>query len=82
MKSKAFHITTIKIEPEQYALSKKHNLKFVDSFRMGIALRLAELGIKNYDNNLNILRRLGRIQSILEEKSQELEKIKKKNGGK
>ena len=70
--------TTILISPEFYSLCKKNGIKFVEALRVGISLMLAEKGIKEYDNNLNISRRITLLTEQLEKTSNELEELKKK----
>jgi len=71
--------TSVLISPEFYTLCKKMHIKFSEAMRVGISLILAERGVKEYDNNLNILRRMTLIKTKLEETSQELNKLKEKN---
>ena len=46
--------------------------------KTGIALELAERGIEEYDNKLNVIRKITLIRQQLENKSNELEELKEK----
>jgi len=49
--------TSVNVSPEFYQLCKKHQIKFSTAMRIGISICLAEMGVIEYDNNLNITRR-------------------------
>ena len=74
-------MTSVKISPEFYEACKKLNIKFSEAMRVGISLLLAERGIQDYDNNLNLVRQRTLAQEKLREVSQKyfdlLEKSKK-----
>lgn len=72
------YTTSISISAHFYNLCKKHNIKFSEATRVGISLMLAEKGIKEYDNSLNISRKINKIRQLLEQKSQELENLMQK----
>lgn len=80
-KSKAMHITSVKISPEFYKLAKKHHIMFSHAMRVGLSLMFAEKGESAYDNKLNISRKIDLLRQLLEQKSQELEELKAKMGG-
>lgn len=71
--------TTVLISPEFYKACKESHIRFSEAMRVGISLMLAELGLKEYDNELNILRKMQLIQSKLSETSQELNTLKEKH---
>jgi len=48
--------TTVLMSPEFYNLSKQHGIKFSEALRVGTSVLLAEKGILEYDNKLNIVR--------------------------
>jgi hypothetical protein len=48
--------TSVKISPEFHALCIKYYISFSEAMRRGIALMLAEKGIIEYQNDLNIVR--------------------------
>ena len=79
---KARCTTSVTISPEFHELCRIHGIEFSEATRVGIALLLAEKGIKDYDNRLNITRRLSLLSKKLEDTSQELWDLKEKNGTK
>ena len=68
--------TSITISPEFFALCREHNISFTEAARVGISLMLAERGVKDYDNSLNLTRKVNVIREELEKKSAELENLK------
>jgi hypothetical protein len=72
--------TSVLISEEFFHLCKTHQIKFSEAMRVGIALMLAERGIGDYDNKLNISRKITLLQKQLEETAQELNSIKEKHG--
>ena len=71
--------TSVRISPEFHKLCIEHRISFSEAMKIGISLVLAENGIKEYDNNLNLFRRMTLIQKKLEETSQELFNLKEKH---
>jgi hypothetical protein len=59
---------------EFYQLAKEHRIKFSEALRVGISLILAEKGVKEYDNNLNLVRKLDLTRQKLEEVSRKFYK--------
>ena len=49
--------TSVLVSSEFYTLCKEHGIQFSNAIRVGIAILLAEAGVKDYDNRLNIVRR-------------------------
>lgn len=54
--------TSINISPEMYELCRKHRIKFSEAMKRGISLMLAEIGVKEYDNNLNVVKRCNELK--------------------
>lgn len=50
--------TSVLISPEFYKLCKEQKIRFSEALRVGISIILAERGIQDYDNSLNIVRRV------------------------
>jgi len=71
-------ITTVSISPEFYDLCKDHAISFSEATRVGIALMLADKGVREYDNNLNLVRKLDLVRMKLEETSQRLAQLERK----
>lgn len=57
-KAKPWIMTSVKLSPEFYNLSKEHHVSFTEAMRVGISIILAERGIGEYDNSLNIVKRI------------------------
>ena len=70
--------TSVIVSANFYELCKRYNIKFSEALRVGISLLLAERGVTDYDNNLNLFRRMQLINKKLEETSQELFDLKEK----
>ena len=74
-----WHMTTVKISPEMMRLCKENYIKISEATRVGISMLLAEKGIKEYDNRLNIYRKMVKYQEELQkalERLYELEEEK------
>ena len=72
--------TSLRLSPEFYDLAKTHNIVLSEAMRVGVSILLAEKGVKEYDNNLNIMRRLDKLSLKLNETLRELEELKAKHG--
>jgi len=48
--------TSVRISPEFHQLCIQHHIMFSEAIRRGISLILAERGVGEYDNDLNITR--------------------------
>jgi hypothetical protein len=70
--------TSVTISPEFWKLCKQHNISITEAARIGIAIMLAERGIKEYDNRLNIVRKVALFSEKLSETTQELNELKTK----
>jgi hypothetical protein len=68
--------TSITVSPEFFNLAKKYHLSFTEATRIGLALLFAERGIKEYDNKLNLFRKMQLYQTRCEEMGKELTKLK------
>ena len=71
--------TSVTLSPEFFKLAKEQNISFTESLRVGLSIIFAEKGIKDYDNNLNLYRKMTLFQKKCEELSKELEQIKNKS---
>ena len=56
--------TSVNISPELYQQCHQHQIKFSEAMKRGISLMLAELGVVEYDNKLNIVRRVNELKII------------------
>jgi hypothetical protein len=67
-------MTSVTISPEFYQECKKHDIGFSEAMRVGISVLLAEKGVAEYDNKLNIVRKrdalISTIDSLTNQKEQ------------
>lgn len=64
--------TSVRISPEFHDLCIRNFINFSEAMRVGISMILAERGVSEYDNNLNIFRKMNQLRLKLEETSAEL----------
>jgi len=69
--------TSVRISPEFWNLADEHRISFTEAVRVGIGLLLAEKGVKEYNSDLNITRKLDIMRQKLEETSQKLAEMEK-----
>lgn len=77
-KGKPMIATSVRVSPEFHALMIKHHIIFSEAMRVGASIILAEKGLAEYDNRLNISRRLSKIAMLLDKKCKEVEDLKQK----
>ncbi len=68
--------TSVLVSHQFYSLCQQHHIKFTEALRVGISVMLAERGITDYDNRLNILRRIELLTNKLSEVSQKYYDLK------
>lgn len=71
-------LTSVTISREFFDLAKEHNIGFTESLRIGIAMALAEKGVTEYDNKLNLHRKMISFREKLELSMKEIEELKAK----
>jgi hypothetical protein len=71
--------TSVLISPDFYQLCKRHNIKFSEAMRRGISLMLAEIGVHEYDNKLNIVRRCNELKMKAAQALQKLSDLQNGN---
>jgi hypothetical protein len=59
-------IKSISVSRELSELASQNKLSWSEAARVGMALLLAELGIQEYDNNLNLYRKMQFFKAELE----------------
>ena len=69
--------TSITVSPEFFNLAKKYHLSFTEATRIGLSILFAERGIKEYDNKLNLFRKMQQYQKRCEEMGEELANLRK-----
>lgn len=69
--------TSVNVSPEFYKLCEIHHIKFSEALKTGISILLAEKGIIEYDNNLNIIRRVAELKIKAAEYAQKAADLEK-----
>jgi len=69
-------ITSISVSDEFHAIAKEFDLSWTDLARIGASVKFAELGVVEYDNSLNLVRKMNKFRQIAEVANQELDKLK------
>lgn len=59
--------TSVLVSEEFFKLCKFNHIKFSEAIRVGISILLAERGLREYDNNLNLVRKLNTCKRNLAE---------------
>ncbi len=65
--AKAMVRTSITMSPEFYEKAKKLNIKISQATRIGLSIMFAEAGEIEYDNRLNVVRKMRYYQKLTEE---------------
>jgi len=71
--------TTVTVTPEFWQLAKNHRIGFSEAIRVGLSILFAERGLKEYDNKLNLYRKMTIFQEKTEKLTRELEELKLKH---
>lgn len=67
----------ISISREFEDLASEHHISWSEAARVGMAMLLADLGIKEYDNNSNLFRKMRLFQRQAEDALQKLSELEK-----
>jgi len=67
--------TSVELTPEFYNLCVTNHIRFVDAMRTGVSVLLAESGVQEYDNRLNVYRQMRSYQEKLESALKRLEEL-------
>ena len=67
--------TTVEIEVDMYRKLKQNDIKIIDALRAGMSLMLAEKGLSEYNNSLNIVRRCRSLAEKLDETTKRLNEL-------
>ena len=70
--------TSVLISPEFNELRKEYKITLSEALRVGLSILLAEKGVREYDNNLNVIRKLNKMRLELEKTSEQYYKLKDK----
>lgn len=66
------YITTISVSPEFMELAKVHHISWTEAARVGMSIMLADIGVQEYDNSLNLFRKMRSYQKTAEDALQKL----------
>jgi len=69
------------MSPELHDLCKEHKISWSEALRTGAAVILADKGVKDYDNNLNLYRKMRTYQQMTEKLSHDLKQMQEKLDG-
>lgn len=72
--------TSVRLTPEFYNTATQNGISFSEALRVGLSLMFAERGIQEYDNKLNIHRKLMILQSELQKASEKIAELEGNNG--
>lgn len=53
--------TSVNVSPEFHKLCRQYHIRFSEALRVGISMMLADKGLIDYDNNLNLKRKLDKL---------------------
>ena len=65
-------IVTISVSKEFNEMRKELRLSWSEAAKIGMSVMLAEKGVVEYDNRLNLVRRMNKFREIAEEANQKL----------
>lgn len=68
--------TSVTVSPEFFMIAKEQHISFSEAIRVGLSLMFADKGIREYDNRLNLYRKMISFQKRTEELSQEIAELK------
>jgi hypothetical protein len=71
-------IKSISVSLEFNKLAEDNKISFSEAARIGMSLMLAERGIKEYDNNFNLIRRMNFFRQQAEEALQKVADLQNK----
>jgi len=68
----------VSVSLNMHYLAEQEKVSWTEAARVGMALLLAERGVKEYDNKLNIVRKMEQYQKLSEETLQKLAELENK----
>ena len=71
-------ILSISVSPEFDALRKQHGLSWSEASHIGMAILLSDKGVREYDNTLNLYRKMRRYQELAAQANQQLAELENK----
>ncbi len=74
------NVKTISVSEEFAHLAKENNISWSEAARVGMSILLSDAGLREYDNNINVIRKTTMIRESMQKKIDELnEEIEKIN---
>ena len=67
----------ISISQEFKDLAQEHHISWSEAARIGMSILLADRGVKDYDNNLNLYRKMTQFRLMAENLGQRLDEMEK-----
>ena len=68
--------TSVNVSPQFHRLCREHRIRFSDAMKIGISIILAERGIMEYNNDLNIVRKRTLMAKQIQDMADEIAKLK------
>jgi len=69
---------SVSVSREFHDLAVQHKISWSEAMRVGLAVMFGDLGLMEYNTDLNLHRKMTMFRDELEKKSQELEALKQK----
>lgn len=71
--------TCVRISPEFHKLARENGIVLTEALRIGLSIMFAEKDLKEYDNKLNIVRKMNIFRSELEKINREFDEYRNKH---
>ena len=67
------------VSREFHDLAKQNNISWSEALRVGLSILFGDKGLKEYDNNINLFRKMNAFRQQAEEALQKLSELEKKH---
>ena len=71
----ATEIKSISVSKEFADLAREFHLSWSEAAKVGMSVMLGDLGVKKYDNSINLFRKMDHFRRIAEDSLQKLEEL-------
>lgn len=71
-------LTSVRVSSDLFSLAKENNISFSEAMRSGIAILLADKGVEQYDNDLNLYKKMLYFKQMAEESLQKMHELTEK----
>ena len=71
-------VISISVSKEFDELRRLHRVSWSEAAKIGMSILLAELGVVEYDNRMNLVRKMNKFREIAEAANQKLEELEQK----